>query len=116
MHEYAVLEHNFIVRLIPLFIKDIVLYIAYLLAEKKGTVSLSNVGRIEIDSKYEKYIERFSVFSSTYKEQICICSYLDNLTIASTSSFEDEEIMKNFYRELTDLGINVQLVSNLIDE
>ena len=115
LNEYSVFEHNFIIRLVPLFFKDIALYIAYLLSEKRGTAALSNIGIVKINEKYQDYINLFSVFVSTYKEQICLCSYLDTLTIASTSSFEDTDIMMNFYRELSNMNIEIEIVSNIVD-
>lgn len=116
MNSFSALEHNFIVRLVPLVIKDFVLKIADKIEQFKTSATLSNVGKVEMPDVYSKYIKRFDVFVSTPKQQICMCSYKDELTISFSSAFVSTDIIKHFFRILTDLKIKVEIDANVLDE
>lgn len=111
MNKYATIEHNFLIRLIPLFVKDFVLKFASWIGNRYITTSVSNLGIIKMNA-VEQYIESFIVFSSTSKVQMCLCSYNDNLTISFTSKFVNNDIIKNFFRKLTSLGIEIIISNN----
>ncbi len=112
MNNMAILEDIFILRLIPIFIKDLILRYVYKLTNYENTITLSNIGVINMPSVYQDYIDYFDVFISTSSIQICMCSYLNNLTLSFTSQFINSEIEKNFFRYLTNLGINVVINTN----
>ena len=112
MNNMAILEDIFILRLIPIFIKDLILRYVYKLTNYENTITLSNIGVINMPSVYQDYIDYFDVFISTSSIQICMCSYLNKLTLSFTSQFINSEIEKNFFRYLTNLGINVVINTN----
>ena len=114
MNNMAKLEDIFILRLIPIFIKDLVLRYAYKFTENYATMTLSNIGIIDIPEVYQKYIDYFDVFISTSKIQLCMCSYLNKMLLTFTSQFVNSEIEKNFFRYLTAEGINVTINTNKI--
>ena len=114
MNNLAKLEDIFILRLIPIFIKDLVLRYAYKFTENYATMTLSNIGIIDIPEVYQKYIDYFDVFISTSKIQLCMCSYLNKMLLTFTSQFVNSEIEKNFFRYLTAEGINVTINTNKI--
>lgn len=116
MNSLSALEHNFIVRLIPLFIKDIVLKLADKIEQMKISAALSNIGKVEMPEIYKNYIKRFDVFVSTAKQQICMCSYNDELTISFSSAFVSTDIIKYFFRILTSLDVKVEIDANVLDE
>lgn len=60
----------------------------------------------------EKYIEKFIVFNSTDALELCVCSYLDELSLSFTSHFISNEIENNFFRTLKEFGINIEIYSN----
>lgn len=105
------IEHNIFTRITPLALKDICLSIAGSMSEAKSTASLSNIGRISMPDGFERYIRLFDVFVSTEKVQICMCSYRDHLTISFSSAFAGAEVEKNFFRALTQMGVEVEIVS-----
>lgn len=115
MNGYSKLEKNFMARLTPLFIKDIVLKFAARLEGGKTTSVVTNIGKITLPSIYQKHVRLFDVLVSTGKVQMAICSYLDTLMVTFTSSFINNDIIKDFYRTLTDLGIEVTIVTNKIE-
>ena len=105
-------EHNFLIRLVPLAIKDLYMSIAYSLARNEFTATVSNVGRVVMPEEAKPYIRLFDVFNSTKKLQICICSYEDNMNISFTSPFVNTDIQRSFFRQLSKLGIAVEISAN----
>jgi len=112
----ASLEHNYLLRAIPLKIKDISLRIANRIVDRSNTSTLSNVGKIEMPEEVETYIESFDIFVSTNKLQICICSFKDKLRVSFTSAFVSTDIQRRFFRTLTSMDIPVDIITNKIDD
>ncbi|MEG1146483.1 MAG: acyltransferase [Bacilli bacterium] len=116
MNSLANFENIFIIRLIPIFIKDIFLKYIYKMTRKYRTITLSNIGIITIPEELEKYISHFGVFSSTDNIQSCLCTFKDKMVFTFTSHFLDCEIQKNFTRFLTEKGIQVLINTNIVEE
>lgn len=112
MYRLGALERNIFARITPLALKDIFMKIAYEITELKYTFSASNVGNIKMPSEITKYIHLFDVFVSTKKQQLCMCSFGDNLNLSFTSCFVNTEIEKRFFRKLTSMGVTVKIVTN----
>lgn len=112
MNRLAKLEEIFILRLIPLIIKNPILNLSYKITRKKQTLGLSNVGKITMPEVCNKYIENFIVMNSTDKMEMLICSYEDNLSISIASHFINNEIETNFFRSLKDLGFDIIISGN----
>ena len=115
-NSYAMLEHNPLIRIIPLFLKDIFLKIFYKKEMKCCTTSLSNIGIIDMPNEVKEYIDMFTFFSGTDDIQVCICSYANKTTIGFTSRFINSEIEKNFFRNLSYMDVNVVINTNITDE
>ena len=105
-------ERNFLIRIVPLSIKNIVMNFATFLAERGVTAAVSNVGKITMPDEAKSYIRLFDVFTSTKRVQLCICSYQDSMTISITSPFVSKDIQCNFFRQLTDMGLAVEISAN----
>lgn len=116
INKLASLEHNYALRFIPLKIKDLALKIAYALADKSYTSTLSNVGIVNMPDDIKPFIYSFDVFVSTDKIQACLCSFENQLRISFTSAFISTEIQRRFFKTLADMGITVVIESNIIDE
>lgn len=116
MNSLAVLENLFIIRLVPVFIKDLVLKYFYRKNRREQTIALSNVGIVDMPIELQKYIKLFDVFASTDCMQICMCSYLDNMVLSFTSHFVDTEIQKNFFTELSRNNIDVVINNNIVED
>lgn len=116
MNSLALLENIFIIRLVPVFIKDIVLKYFYMRSRKEQTIALSNIGVIDMPEELQKYINLFDVFASTDCTQLCMCSYLDNMVLSFSSHFTNTEIQKNFFTELTSQNIAVIINDNVVEE
>lgn len=116
MNALALLENTFIIRVVPLFIKDIVLKYFHNRSRKEQTIALSNIGIVEMPEKLQPYIKLFDVFASTDCTQLCMCSYLDNMTLSFTTHFIDSEIEKIFFKELSDKDIDVIIDTNIMED
>ncbi len=116
INKLASLEHNYILRVIPLKIKNLILKIAYSIADKRYTSTLSNVGVISIPDDVKPFINSFDIFVSTGNIQACVCSFENILRISFTSAFASTEIQRRFFKTLTDMDIPVTIESNIVDE
>ena len=116
MNSFALLENILFIMIVPVFIKDVVLKCFHFCSRKEQTISLSNVGIVEMPKELQKYIRLFSVFTGTDSTRICICSYLDNIVLSFTSHFINSEIEKNFFRELSKNDIDIQINTNIVED
>ena len=112
MNSYAALEHNPFVRIAPLPFKNYVLRNARRISIKSETSVISNVGKVTMPSQFDGLIKSFSVFVSTSNIQLNICSYNDVLQMGITTGYANIDVQKNFFRSLTEQGIDVRIRSN----
>ncbi|MCL2158478.1 MAG: hypothetical protein FWH48_03630 [Oscillospiraceae bacterium] len=105
-------ERNFLIRLVPLAIKNIYMAIAYHRAAREFTASISNLGRIDMPPEARRHIKLFDLFSSTDTLQIGLCSYEDVMTISFTSPFVSTDIQRGFFLQLAKLGLSVEICAN----
>lgn len=116
LNKLVSLERNYATRVIPLILKKPTLRIAHQLTNKNITSVLSNIGKVSMPKEVEDYIEGFDVCVSTDKIQLCVCSYKDKLSMSFTSSLISTEVQKNFFRELSNRGIEVTVATNVKKE
>ena len=109
-------ERNLGIKFVPLFIKNIVLNLSVKIAELGETISLSNVGAINMPKEVENYIKLFDMIVSTSGLQACMCSYKNNLVLTFSSVFKNAEIQKRVFRTLAELGLEVTVEANVVDE
>ena len=116
MNGYSAIEHNALVRVVPLGLKNIILRIAGAIAEGDHTIAVSNVGKVEMPSACAPYIRLFDVFVSTNTLQLCLCSYGENLTLSFSSAFRSTDVQKDFFRALAAMDIPVEVTANRPEE
>ncbi len=116
MNSYSALEHNFGIKMIPLPIKDIGIGFFDRAAKKGVTSSMSNLGQIKMPEEVADYIEGFSAFMTAASQQICVCSYKDRLSFGEVSPYKTHKSMLNFFRCLTEMGIEVEVGTNDYDK
>lgn len=107
------LEKNPIVRIAPLFIKDIILNFSDTIASNRTTSCVSNLGKIKTDPALEKYLKEINVLSSTKSFQFTICTYKDDLSIGISSVYKYNNIIKDFCRYFTINGSYGYLNTNV---
>lgn len=110
---YSSIESNFLIKAVPLLIKIPALAIAGLWSGQEETATFSNVGRITMPENASKHISLFNVFISTRRPQMCVCSSGGTLSVSLTSKLSDTGIERRFFRSLTSMGFEVDVVSNI---
>lgn len=110
MSELLALEMNPILRLAPLELKNLCIQAGSKIAEKNVTAVFSNMSAVTMPEEYACYIDRFGIYTSTPKLELCICSFGDKLSLGFTSRFDTENIRRNFYRILREQGIHAEKV------
>ena len=109
------LERNVLAKLLPLEIKSLGMRIAAGTSTAGVTAIFSNPGKIDMPNECIPYIKLFNAFITTKKMQLCTCSFQDNLVLSFTSLFENTNVIRNFFREITALGIEVEISANLYE-
>ena len=116
MNSYAALEHNFGIKMVPLPIKNFAIGYFDRSAKRGVTSSMSNLGRIKMPKEVEDYIDCFAAFMTAASQQITVCSYKDKLVFGECSPYKTHKIMLNFFRCITEMGVEVDLGTNDYDE
>ena len=116
MNKMGKLERNVFLRSVPLSIKDFFMKAGYDVNNRRYTFSLSNVGIMHMPEVLTQYIDMFDIFLSTDKEQACSISYNGWFRMTFTSPFEQTQIQKHFFRQLSQMGLEVYIESNELDE
>jgi len=112
INKLSALEHNTFMRVVPLVIKDIVLRFASYLADRGVTAAVSNIGRVTVSEELAPYINLFDCFTSVRRPQACMLSFNDNLLVSFASPFTSTDIQKNFFRMLSEAGVDITISSN----
>lgn len=115
MNSYAALEHNIAIKVVPLMIKNLVISAINARAQLGITGTISNVGKITVPEEMEPYIHKFSCFMAAPSVQVCICSYKDELVFGVASAFIQQPVIRGFFRDIADMGIEITLESNDFD-
>ena len=108
-------EMNLAARAVPLFIKNIAIKFVYTSAALANTSTVTNIGKIVVNEAYQPYISMFHAVLPMSKGQHIkgtICSYQDTIIFSFSSILKDTWIQRNFFRQLADDGILVEIESN----
>ena len=109
------LGNNFFIKIIPLFLKNILVRIGYLEIRKHSTITYSNIGRIGILGDYQKYIKYFIMLIApdpVEKIKCSSCTFENKIVFTFTSILNDNIIERVFYEFLINKGIDVTIESN----
>ncbi|MBE5921412.1 MAG: hypothetical protein E7269_01460 [Lachnospiraceae bacterium] len=113
-------ERILFARVMPLFIKNIVMKAVYdSVGEKKSCLSLSNLGAVKLPEIMMPYVERFDVMlglRATTPYNCGVLSFGDTLYINFVRNIKESELEYHFHCVLRDLGISAQVRSNSQDE
>ena len=109
-------EHNLFARIAPLPLKDIVLKIIYRKNIKKRTATISNLGKITMPPGLEKYVVGFEMFSGTDSLHLSVCSFGNRISLGFSSPFEECDVQRNFFRELSKEGLPLEISCNITED
>ncbi|GLC81215.1 DUF6320 domain-containing protein [Lacrimispora brassicae] len=108
-------EKKWYLRIAPLFVKWCVLNLIFRKNDKAYTMTLSNIGPIEIEEDYKKEIERITMMIGVSKRQPVkcgVCAYGEEVIVTFTSVFQDTRLQDRFFGFLREMEIPVSLESN----
>ncbi|MBO5348832.1 MAG: hypothetical protein J6A89_03305 [Clostridia bacterium] len=109
------LGNHILIKLIPLFLKNIIVRLSYLEIRKHSTITYSNIGRVGIIGDYQNYIDYFLMLispDSVEKIKCSSCTFGNKIVYTFTSILNNNKIEKSFYEFLKNKGIDVKVESN----
>ena len=109
MNELIAIEKHKILKWAPLELKNRCIRAGAKMAEQEVTAVLSNMSVVKMPEDYAQYNEKFGVYTSTNRTELCICSFQDTLSLGFTSRYDSTNIQRNFYRILKELGASVKV-------
>lgn len=108
-------EKKWYVRIIPLFVKWLALGFIFKRNDRAHTITLSNIGPVSVDEKYQEMVENCWLLIGVSKRQPAkcgVCSYGEKVNITFTSVFDDSRLEDRFFEKLEADGIPVEIESN----
>ena len=112
----AATQKNQLIRVVPLFVKDMVVRTFYTkVQDKNSSAGLTNMGALKVPEEMKKYIERFDIYMGqpfSSRTNCAIISFEDTLTINFASSIIEADVERYFFRKLVQDGIHVKIESN----
>ena len=109
-------ERLLAVRLIPLFLKNIVMKAVFdSVGEKKSCLSMSNLGAVQLPKEMQPYVERLDFIlgrQATAPYNCGILSYKDTLYINFTRGTRRPLLEQEFFRVLQEMELPVTVQSN----
>jgi NRPS condensation-like uncharacterized protein len=105
------LARNPFIRIMPLQLKNLLLRIGSARANRRFTSAISNVGRVSMPPEYECAIRQLSVCVGGNCPKITLCTFRDRLVVSLTSPFRETNIQRAFFRQLSDMGVDVEIAS-----
>jgi hypothetical protein len=110
-------EKLLIIRIMPLFIKKLVIASVYRgLASKRWTGIVTNLGLVTLPGEMEEMVDSFDLIppppNPKVKVSAALVSYKDKLRICFCNITESHELEQHILRYLSDAGIHVKILNN----
>lgn len=109
-------EKNKFLKILPLFIKNIGMKIAFSrVGEKTTSITMSNLGAVAVPDEMADYVKRFDFtlgVQYTGSNNCGIISYKDKLYINMIRNIRETELERIFFSNLVNFGIAVSVESN----
>jgi NRPS condensation-like uncharacterized protein len=107
------------IKFVPIWLKDFIIRLLFARAEKKYTITFSNMGRFQLPDAIADKVSRFEVTlcgSRTHPKKVSLCSYKNNLALSFASTVDDNSLERFIVRWLVSKGIDVSISSNEMSE
>ena len=109
MDNFETMEYVTPVRVVPLFIKQWVVRHFTKKANKKVSMTFSNMGVQKPPAEVAEKIENYSGFCSTNTIFSTLFGYGDRLTLGVSSAYINTGVVKNFVRYLSGYGVDIKV-------
>ncbi len=110
------MEQILAIRMVPLFIKNIIMKAAYDSAgDRKSCLSISNLGLVKLPEEMRAYVDRFDFIigvRALAPYNCGIVSYGDTTYINFIRNIKESELEYHFFKVLQGLGLDVEAESN----
>lgn len=113
LDRFVRLARNPLVRIMPLQLKNLFLRIGSRRADRRVTAAISNVGRIDMPPEFGGVIRQFGACVGGNYPKLVLCTQGDRMVAALTSPFRETDVQRTFFRSLSDMGIEVEISSNM---
>ena len=104
--------NNPFIKIVPLFLKKLIVRLSYIEIRKYTTITFSNVGRVGIIGKYQPYIDLFFMLIApepVERIKCSACSYENKMVFTFTSILDNNDIERRFYEFLVSNNIKVKM-------
>lgn len=112
----AMTQKNPFIRVVPLFIKDMVVKRFYTRVQDcQSSAGLTNLGIIQLSEEMQQHVERFDVLMGqpfSARTNCAIVSYQNILTVNFASGIKETDVERFFFRKLIEDGIHVKIETN----
>lgn len=109
-------EENMLLKLTPLFLKNIVMKLVFLMCgEKKSMLTLSNLGVVKIPYEMADFVERFDFVLSVQSKapyNAGVIAYGENTCLNIIRNIKEARLEPELYRVLREEGVSVKVESN----
>ncbi|MGM9643257.1 MAG: alpha/beta hydrolase fold domain-containing protein [Eubacteriales bacterium] len=109
-------EKSMILRVMPLFVKNIAMKLVYnAVGEKKACLDMSNLGVVTVPEEMRPYVKRFDFIIGPLPEtpyNCAVVTYNGQANISIVRSVKKPELELAFFEQLRGLGIHVKVESN----
>ncbi len=109
-------EQRFILKIMPLFIKNLAMKLIFdLVGERKSTLSLSNLGLVDVPEEMKPYLEHFDFVLGTQSSapyNAGMLSYGGVVRLNMIRNIKEPKLERALYRVLRAEGIGVKVESN----
>lgn len=109
-------ERSLILKIMPLFIKNFAMKLIFnLFGERKSSITISNLGVVDIPDEMKPYVTRFDFILG--EQALCTdacsaLSYNGKLYISFLRTVRESEVEREFFCFLRSLGIKIKVESN----
>lgn len=110
-------ERTFLVRLLPLWLKNIAMPFIYVRFGERGyTSSISNLGLVRLPEEIRDKVDMIEFYpapSEVNKIKMCMCAFNEKISLSFGKTTENTEIEKFFFRRLRKMGVPVKIETNM---
>lgn len=112
-------ERNIIMRLAPRFIKEIALKIGYhVLADAINSFSFSNIGSFDLPDEMKAHIDKVVFITGASRNtpmNLGVISFNNKIVMSFSSFLIDRSLQKEFFRFLSNEGVNIVIENNELE-
>lgn len=104
-------ERNWLIRIAPLFIKNLAMKIAYYnQADRLSSLIITNMGRMNVPAEFADYIDRYELIIGPQKynnSTMTICSFNNKTVFTFVKTIKSSYLEREFFKFLQEHGVDV---------